>query len=212
MQNLIEYEIRKTPTNAWGLTNGFSIAPRFDDNADWTDMCNKCTRKYKPFSEANRDEMAKKVEPWMRLIVEIGVSRDGWEESSTKVLVDNKHPDCHCLGIDIEDRSWIKPKGTNIDFICGSSWNVDAILKELSDRGYHNIDFLHIDGDHSVNAVTLEWNYAKLVSKNGIIALHDTNFHPGPWCLVESVDRELFDVEKTCVSFDDYGLAFLRKL
>lgn len=214
MSNIVNYQYKKLPTKRWGLQHEFTLYPYFDDNADWTNLCEHC----KPldsthaFSESNRIELAKYVEPWMRSIVEIGVSRDGYEFSSTKVLLENKHEDCRYLGIDIEDRSWIVEKASNVSFIQNSSWSVMDNMPRIIENGPW-IDLLLIDGDHSVNSVLKEWDYAKIIRPNGgVIVLHDTNFHPGPWCLIENIDTSLFEATKLCVNETDWGLAVLRRL
>jgi cephalosporin hydroxylase len=209
MANLVEYPMKKTPTARFGLLHEFSIEPEYNNGADWTNLCHCATTP--AFSEADRLELAKLVEPWMRTIVEIGVSRDGWENSSTKVLIDNKHEDCIYLGIDLEDRNFILDQGTNVNFVQRSSYDVDENLHDLKKLGTDKIDLLFIDGDHSVNSLIKEWEYAKFVSEGGIIVLHDTNFHPGPWCLTRSVDPELFEVTYLLEQMDDYGMAVLRR-
>lgn len=212
MPNLVTYNMHRLPTKRWGLSNEFSIYPEFDDNADWTDLCNLCQPSGTAFSAANQMELQKYVEPWMRSIVEIGVSRDGWEYSSTKILLDNKHLDCCYLGIDLGDRNFILDKSTNVRFKQHSSWDVQSNLATIFENGYPWIDLLLIDGDHSVNSVLREWEYAKFIRPNGgIVVLHDTNFHPGPWCLVESVDPEIFTVIKLCESHNDFGMTVLRR-
>lgn len=212
MPNLINYNLKKIPTKKWGLLHEFSVLPEFNDNDDWTTFSYVCVTKEAPFSSANREILKSVVEPWMRSIVEIGVSRDGWDVSSTKVLFDNKHPDCDYVGIDAEDRSWACAKTTNARFLQNSSWDVVNNLQFIMSTGHQWIDLLFIDGDHSVNSVLKEWDYAKLVRPNGgVIVLHDTNFHPGPWCLAESVDPELFTVSKFCETPDDFGITVLRR-
>jgi hypothetical protein len=57
-------------------------------------------------------------------------------------------------------------------------------IKETSENAYYNffvlqdikIDFLFIDGDHSYEGVKLDFDlYSKILSKDGIIVLHDTD-------------------------------------
>lgn len=210
MVDIVEYPLKKTPTRRFGLQHEFSIEPEFSNWADWTSLCYIATTP--AFSEANREELAKYVEPWMRTIVEIGVSRDGWDYSSSKILIENKHVDCNYFGIDIEDRNWILEKGSNVYFKQNSSYEVDENIADIKKLGNEYIDLLFIDGDHSVNSVTKEWMYAEYVNPNGgIIVLHDTNLHPGPWCLLRSVDQGLFEVTRLCEREDDYGMAVLRR-
>ena len=211
MQNLVEYYYRSHPTKKWGLKFEPSVQPYYHDDSDWVDLCTNCHPTDGTFSGANRETLKAEIEPWMRLIVEIGVSRDGWEISSTKILLDNKHEDCSYIGIDIEDRSWIQQKGTNVKFLQHSSWDIQYLMKHVTEAGEW-IDLLFIDGDHSVNSVMKEWEYAKFVRPDGgKIILHDTNFHPGPWCLFEAIDTDLFDVSKYCENYNDFGIGVLKR-
>jgi len=42
------------------------------------------------------------------------------------------------------------------------------------------IDFLFIDGWHSVNQRLADWRYVERLSPGGVVVMHDTNVHPGP--------------------------------
>jgi hypothetical protein len=52
-----------------------------------------------------------------------------------------------------------------------------------------------------------EWEYVSRLSDDGIVVLHDTNSHSGPYFAVESIDNNLFDVYKYCNNIRDWGLA-----
>lgn len=212
MARLVNYPMCRLPTNQWGLSSGFSVFPSFRDEDDWTDLCTLAAVNGPAFSAWNQAELTKLVEPWMSLIVEIGVSRDGWEFSSTRVLLEQKPATCHYIGIDIGDRDWVASKATNVAIIRNSSYDVQNNLQQILALGRW-IDLLLIDGDHSVNSVLKEWEYAKFVRPNGgVIVLHDTNFHPGPWCMCECVDTSCFEVRKLCETADDWGMGVLRRL
>jgi predicted O-methyltransferase YrrM len=64
-------------------------------------------------------------------------------------------------------------------FVEGDSHSAEtkaAILDQLEDR---EVDFLFIDGDHSYEGVTQDFeDYADLVRDGGVIALHDTEAQP----------------------------------
>jgi hypothetical protein len=54
-----------------------------------------------------------------------------------------------------------------------------------------------IDGHHSINQVYQEWEYVSRLSDDGVVVLHDTNSHSGPYFAVESIDDTLFDISQT---------------
>lgn len=207
----MEIPIKKCPSTKWGLLNNFSIEPEYKDTADWIPSTKHCSPIGGIFSEANRIELKKRIQPWMKCIVEIGVSHHGWEESSSRVLIENKPEGCFYFGIDIADRHFITEKGTNVAFLQGTSYNVEENLKVILNQ-HEYIDLLHIDGDHSVVSVLTEWDYVKHIRPNGgVVAVHDTKSHPGPWCLFECIDPDCFTIERTCVDDNDYGLGILTR-
>jgi len=53
--------------------------------------------------------------------------------------------------------------------------SIEAVEKIL---GSHKVDFLFIDGDHSEEITTLDWqNYSRFVRPGGLVGFHDI-FHP----------------------------------
>jgi hypothetical protein len=46
--------------------------------------------------------------------------------------------------------------------------------------------------------------YLPIMKKNGIIILHDTTMHPGPFLFMEAVDDTVF--KKEILFEEDYGL------
>lgn len=125
------------------------------------------------------------VQP-MRLknIVEIGT----WKGYSAQVWDEAFHPD---LFITIDKDSDYPDNPTiyrsNYHYLWNSdSSSQDTWSKVTSLLGDTAIDFLFIDGDHSVEGVLKDWNhYSHLVRKGGAIALHDICIHRPP---TEEVD------------------------
>jgi len=70
------------------------------------------------------------------------------------------------------------------------------------------IDYLFIDGWHSILQVLVDWEYTRAV-KDGIICFHDTNYHPGPKRFIEKLNLDRFSVEKKCPL--DYGITLIRR-
>ena len=74
------------------------------------------------------------------------------------------------------------------------------------------LSILFIDGWHSLNAVINDWQYVDMLSDNGIVVFHDTNYHPGPTIFVEAIDGKMFRVEKYFESQDDYGVSVAYRI
>lgn len=209
-----DYKIVTTPTTRWGLLHGFSLNDAGQgilDDEDWSIITKRCDPEDGIFSALNRAELKKHIHPWMKLIVEIGVSFHGYEKSSTKVLIDNKADDCLYVGIDTGDREFVRENGKNIEIIRNTSLAVEDNLKTIFSHGNEYIDLLLIDGWHSVTNVRGEWDYAQYVRPNGgVIAIHDTNYHPGPCALMKSIDPYCFkEILNPCEVENDYGFSIL---
>lgn len=145
-------------------------------------------------------------------IFEIGVSRNG-EGSFTRALLSNKPDNVPYLGIDIEDKSFLNDESKKIFTIKENSFNQSVIRNYAKEVGIEKISILFIDGWHSVNAVINDFKYSDLLSDNGIIIFHDTNFHPGPTIVVEAIDKTKYKVQKFFEDdTDDYGVTIAYKL
>jgi hypothetical protein len=148
-----------------------------------------------------------------KTIVEIGVARletSKYENTSTNVFLRHKDKHCIYIGIDIEDRSFIRRYAPNTHTLKMDSTDTTAVFAELKKLGVTQIDFLFIDGWHSINNVIREFEYADLLSDDGVIGLHDTNLHPGPRLAVENINREKWNVHQYCP--DDWGITFLTRV
>jgi len=166
------------------------------------------------FSACNQDALSKMLCPLMpSVIVEIGVARletSKYEYTSTREFLNHKSPDCIYVGIDVEDRSFIRSYAPNVYTLQIDSTKTDEAFGYLKNLGVEKIDFLFIDGWHSINNVISEFEYADLLSENGVIGLHDTNLHPGPRFAVENINRKKWNVHQYCP--DDWGITFLTRV
>lgn len=148
-------------------------------------------------------------------VMEIGVHRprlDG-DMSSTKVIL-NQRP-VKYLGVDIKNRrneiEWLTYQGTKSSFYHGSSNDFEAVHQALVDWDVLPLDLLMVDGNHSVNQAYADFRYADLVRPGGYVVYHDTNWHPGPVLLFDSVDTIMYDRERYGVDSDSYGLGVFIK-
>jgi predicted O-methyltransferase YrrM len=149
-----------------------------------------------------------------RCIVEIGVSRSKrFNNTSTSIFLNNKRDDTHYLGIDIEDKTYLNNIDLNINTIQTRSEHIDVVMEKLNSMGVDRIDFLFIDGWHSINQVLAEWEYTKLLSDTGVVGFHDTAYHPGPHFFINNLNQDKWNVmSNACADIiNDYGIGFAWK-
>jgi hypothetical protein len=169
------------------------------------------------FSKMNRDELLRhlKMVPDCKVILEIGVmSNEEAGLTSTRVLLDNKNPETVYIGVDLENKRFINDPSRNIHTIISPSEYVDSVKVFMKALGVEKIDFLFIDGWHSINQCILEWEgYVPLLSEHAIIGLHDTNHHLGPrWLIDHGVDKKVWEIfEFPGDPTADFGIAFFRR-
>ena len=184
-------------------------------NFDWEPMIE--------FSNCNKYTLARtfnEVKHNTKVIVEIGISRisapkftnaiNSYEQSSTSVLLQNKLPETLYLGIDIKDRSFIKSYGSNIHTLQAKSEDYKVILNKFKELNITKIDFLFIDGWHSINQVIDELWYLDFMKPGGVICYHDTNHHPGPSRIINEFRPEFFEATKHCQVENDWGLGIVK--
>jgi hypothetical protein len=141
-------------------------------------------------------------------IVEIGVCSNILEESSTSVLFQNKRPNDIYVGIDIQNLANLNNAEQNIFTIQSPSENMEYILDILKGYGVNEIDLLMIDSNPTINHYYLTWeDYTKILSPNGCVVIHDTNCHPGPYFLVNSIDTRMYNVYKYLSDVQDWGIS-----
>jgi hypothetical protein len=146
----------------------------------------------------------------LHAILEIGVNRNG-ERSMSRILLDERPEQCHYLGVDIDDKSYLDDHDHLIYTVQCSSSDQSKVRDRLREMGVGIIDLLFIDGWHSVNQCVNDWRYTDLLSPTGVVILHDTNSHPGCVALFEAVDPALYHKTRYCLEAD-YGIAVFRKV
>lgn len=164
-------------------------------------------------TECNRialKEQFLKVRDNCKAILEIGIGRNG-DKSFGHVFFSNKKDETIYVGLDIEDRSWLCEYGENIYTIQGNSSNYDENIKIIKEKfNVEQFDFIFIDGLHSLNQVLKDWEYTNLLSDSGIVGLHDTSHHIGPYLFIRNLDKDQWNViENACPQ--DYGIGFASK-
>jgi hypothetical protein len=146
-----------------------------------------------------------------KLIVEIGVMPNMDVPNSTKLFLQEKKSDCKYLGIDIENREYILKYGfPNVHLLQTDSKNTDLIIAKIKELG-GEIDFLFIDGLHTIEQVKYELALIPYVKKGGVIAFHDIMCHIGPNVWMKAFDPNKFSTITSFVKYDDWGVGLLMK-
>lgn len=169
---------------------------------------------HKEFTEANHVALQKaidccKTKP--KTFLEIGVCRNG-ETSSTHTIIKNVSEGGIYLGVDLDDKSFLNNSDKGIYTIKTSSSNYDLVVSRLRELGVEKLDFIFIDGYHSINQVLDDWEYTKLLSNGGVVAFHDTTAHPGPHFFMKYLNRNKWEVySNVCPNDHGFGYCFRRR-
>jgi hypothetical protein len=145
-----------------------------------------------------------------KFIVEIGVRRNPDIQNTTDIYLNEKSDDCVYLGIDIEDRAYIKNMKPNVHFLQTDSGDYEKIMTYINTHIKRQIDMLFIDGWHSINQVGKEIQLINNVNLGGFIGFHDIAFHPGPNTWMDAFNPEYFEIMKFNEP-NDYGIGILYK-
>jgi len=166
---------------------------------------------HEEFSVGNRTALNDKflsVKDRTKAILEIGVCRNG-SDSSTYTFLNNKNDNIAYVGIDLENKSFLNNEEKRIYTIQGNSSNVDQNIEYMKSWGITELDFIFIDGWHSINQVLTDWEYTKILSHGGIVAFHDINEHPGPYNFIKNLNTDVWHIETHCPT--DWGIGFVWK-
>lgn len=207
----VKYPVKKKSSNIFGLTYIPTLQPYYSDDDDFIFGLHENV----PI-EVSDGNLSKVKEAFLskkegcKFILEIGVCRNELR-SMTHVFLKNKKNETIFLGIDIDDKTFLNDPDKNIYTLRTDSVNQKLVRSKIKEIGNYKIDLLFIDGWHSINAVVNDWKYTDLLSDHGVVIMHDTNCHPGPMCVFDAVDENLFNKQKYFSEDADWGLAILEK-
>lgn len=205
------YSVQRRSEVIEGLTYRPTLEPgRSDDTDFYGEFYRPVPRE---FSAANQDvlKQALLATPNVRCIVEIGVQRNPLPESSTGILLQHKPARAIFIGIDVEDKRHLADSHRGIYTIQGDSADHAKVFALMNHLGLPKIDFLFIDGWHSVNQCIADWLYVERLSPKGVVVMHDTNVHPGPVVVFDAIDERLFNKKKFCTEGPDWGIAVIKR-
>lgn len=170
------------------------------------------------FSAANRQALREKLnvlkeQGKLNVILEIGAENNASGLTSTSEILRVKPDNCIYLAVDLRDLSQLNNPEKNIHTLQAYSQSWPAIHRKLDELGVDKIDFLFIDGWHSINQVLYDWEYTVRLADHGIVGFHDTAYHPGPFYFVNYLDKTKWNVVENAVSYEpnDYGVGFAWK-
>lgn len=210
--NDILSKVNKLPTDIYGLKHRPSLEPHISNDTDWLGEPDPAPVGH--FSQLNHTALEyafNKLSQPPKLIVEIGVDECGGI-SSTHTLLRMKPKECMYIGIDIKPKDHINNIENNIFTIRNDSANYEALYKLMEWYGKEQIDFMFVDGWHSVNQVLKEWKYWEKMIPTGVMAFHDTNYHPGPVAVLDAIDTDMFSVEYFGRGEADWGVGVVQRL
>ena len=153
-------------------------------------------------------EVMKMVKP--KVIMEIGVMRNA-TRSFTRIFLDEKDKETVYVDIDRMGKGNLDDAEKNIYTLRTDSGDYGKVTVFIKQLGAFPIDLLFIDGYHSIEQVEKDWKYVDLLSDEGVILLHDTNFHDGPAELFEAVDERMFEKKKYFQHEGDWGMAIIKR-
>jgi hypothetical protein len=113
--------------------------------------------------------------------------------------------------VDIEDKSHLTDAHARIYTLKMDSAERNRVFALMDELQLEHIDFLFIDGWHSVNQCLNDWQYVERLSPEGIVVMHDTNVHPGPVAVFEAIDEAIFQKVKHCTEGPDWGISVIRR-
>jgi hypothetical protein len=201
------------------LTQDIRTGHPEDNDKDWINIYPNPfelvgNKEFSICNQAALTEEFTKVKDQIKVIVEIGVSRttyhQTYDETSTSIFLRHKRPDTLYLGIDVDDKTPLQGLGRNIFTLQSKSENYEVIKAKLDSLKITQIDFLFVDGWHSINQVIDELWYVDFMKPGGVIGFHDTNYHPGPSQIIKNLNPEIFEVTQYCEQQDDWGIGFAK--
>lgn len=208
----IQSKTIKLPTDIYGLKYRPSLEPHISNNEDRVYGFTVTPESHFSSLDHSALEYAlNKLTQPPKVIVEIGVDACGGN-TSTNTLLRFKSKECMYIGIDIEDKSYLNDSENNVFTIQSDSANRSEVYKLLDSHGHEKIDFIFVDGWHSINQVIEEWKYWEQMAPNAVMAFHDTNYHPGPVAVLDAIDRDIFSVEYFGRGDVDWGVGVVQRL
>ena len=201
------------------LTQDIRLGNPEDNDKDWINTYPNPfelvgNKEFSMCNQAALTEEFSKVKDQTKVIVEIGVSRvtynQTYDQTSTSIFLRHKNPETIYLGIDIDDKTFLQGLERNVFTLQSKSEYYERVKAKLDSLKITQIDFLFVDGWHSINQVIDELWYIDFMKPGGVIGFHDTNYHPGPSQIIKNLNPNIFEVKQLCQQQDDWGIGFAK--
>jgi hypothetical protein len=201
------------------LTQDIRVGYSEDNDKDWINIYPNPfelvgNKEFSMCNQAALTEEFSKVKDQTKVIVEIGVSRvtynQTYDQTSTSIFLRHKNPETIYLGIDIDDKTFLQGLERNVFTLQSKSEYYERVKAKLDSLKITQIDFLFVDGWHSINQVIDELWYIDFMKPGGVIGFHDTNYHPGPSQIIKNLNPNIFEVKQLCQQQDDWGIGFAK--
>ncbi|MDO9464823.1 MAG: class I SAM-dependent methyltransferase [bacterium] len=100
-----------------------------------------------------------------------------------------------------EIRQRLEKTGANINLYMG--YTKDTLPKFLEESKDEQIDFIFIDGGHSIETISLDWSYVKKIMYPNTVVIFDDYYSNkeakdsgfGCQSLINNLDRDVYDIE-----------------
>jgi len=143
-------------------------------------------------------------------ILEIGVEYEK-SNNSTDILLRNKRVGDNYLGSDMNPKHHLNNITKNIHTIQTNPENINIIFDKLDRLHVNDIDIIVINSCNSIDSAHSAWEYTYRLAKNGIVILHNTNAHPGPYFLLQCIDLRFYHILKYFSDTNERGISVIIK-
>ena len=201
----VELEVKRLPTDVWGLKYKPSVEPVWSDVVDYYKEwgSKSCGHEIVGVDREFIIDFMNKYKNQFKVIVEIGVCRKDLENSWTGYFLSLKNKDCFYIGVDRHPKDFLNNSENRVFTIHTESQQINKVMDFIEEiTGKKEIDLLFIDGLHSIDMACNDWRYAQYLSKGGIVLFHDISIHPSG-LVFDAIDEDLFEKRKIFLHHPD---------
>jgi hypothetical protein len=143
-------------------------------------------------------------------ILELGVEYET-SNKSTDILLKNKRVGDIYLGSDIHSKDHLNDIKKNIHTIQTNPENINLTFDKLDALTMDTLDMIVINSCNSIDSAHSAWEYTYRLAKNGIVIIHNTNAHPGPYFLLQCIDPRAYYIFKYFSDTNERGISVIIK-
>ncbi len=205
----------RLPTLISGLKWRPSLCPPLKNSQDnvqpyHSQRVKRVVREFSDYDMAVLEREFDSIKQHAKCIVEIGVNRNPLKDSSTAIFLNHKRPETVYIGVDLQNKTHLNDPAKKIYTVKASSSRKDLVFHLMDSLKLEWIDFLFIDGWHSVDQVINDWTYTQRLAPKGIVGMHDVSVHPGPKLVFDAIDEKAWNKD-LYERDDDWGIGIVRR-